>query len=234
MKKIENSPFDPLVKRTFPKLVPYVPERLSPNMISWIGLAGAAVCFLALSLSGQSRWMVLIAAVGVFVHWFADTLDGEVARARGATSRLGYFLDIFLDSLAVVLIGLGVFLIPGSHLLIGALVVVVYLLLIIAELIKAELTRVTELPAFGPTEIHLTIVLVLIGHAIFDFGRPLGWWPGLIGDEGWLTGVLGMTRGLCLIDLAGLVICAGGVVMLLTEIRRTASVLNGLDRADHQ
>ena len=229
VKKIENSPFDPLVKRTFPKILPYVPRWLSPNIISTLGLVGAVACFLFLYLSQYSRWYVLAAAVAVFCHWFADTLDGEVARARGSASALGYFLDIFFDSLAVAFIGLGVFLIPGSHFVIGAVIVVMYLLLIIGGLIKTQLTGITEFPAFGPTEIHLTVFLVLVAHSWLDFGQPLTVWPEIVGDHGWLTGLLGMDRGLCSIDLVGLFIIVGCIILLISESWRTGVILSRVD-----
>jgi phosphatidylglycerophosphate synthase len=229
VKKIENSPFDPLVKRLFPRFLPYVPQWVSPNIISTLGLVAAIACFLFLYLSRYSHWYVLAAAMGVFCHWFADTLDGEVARARGSASALGYFLDIFFDSLAVVFIGLGVFLIPGSHFVIGAVIVVVYLLLIIGGLIKAQLTDITEFPVFGPTEIHLTVFLVLVAHIWLDFGQPLTVWPELVGDHGWLTGLLGMDGGLCSIDVVGLFIIMGCVILLIIEGWRTAVILSRMD-----
>jgi phosphatidylglycerophosphate synthase len=173
--------------------------------------------------------MCLAGALCVFLHWFADTLDGELARARQVTS-LGFYLDHFGDSVSAALIGWGLFLTVGSHLVIGLVCITLYLLLIINGLIKAELTRTIELPAFGPTEIHLTIILVLVAQIFVDFGQPVSW-VSAVADGGWLTRWLGFDRGLTFIDLFGVFFVAGAGVALVIESVGTARVAASLDRA---
>lgn len=229
MQKIENSPFDPFVKWFFPKLLPYVPAGLSANAISVIGIASAALACVSLYLTAWSRWMCIIGAILVFIHWFADTLDGVVARARGPT-KLGFYLDHFGDSLSVVFIGLGLFLIKGSHFTIGLGLVTLYLLLIINGLIKAELTRVMELPTFGPTELHILTIVLLIAQPFIDFGEPLSWYPAAVGDRGWVTQLLGFDQGLTLIDTAGLGIVVAAILMLIAEIIATITAIKRFDR----
>jgi len=229
LKKIEHSPFDPLIKRTFPNLLPYIPQWMTANMISLIGLAGAAGAWVCLALTARSRWFCIAAAAGVFIHWFADTLDGEVARAR-RTSNLGYYLDHFGDSLAVAFIGTGAFLVPGAHLEIGLVIVALYLLLIIQGLIRTELTRTMELPRFGPTEVHLGIFVILIMQVFIDFGRPWSWFPALTGNEGWLTLALNMRPGLTFTDTIGILVVVAAGVMLVVESIRTALIARDSDR----
>ena len=228
LKKIENSPFDPLVKRTFPKFLPWVPHWISANMISVAGVIAAVLAALCLYFTYWSRWMCVAGALFVFLHWFADTLDGEVARARQVTS-LGFYLDHFGDSVSVALIGWGLFLTAGSHLMIGLVGIILYLLLIINGLIKAELTRTIELPAFGPTEIHLCIIAVLVLQIFLDFGQPLSWLAAA-GDQGWLTQRLGFDRGLTFIDLFGVAFVAGAGIALIVESIGTARVAASIDR----
>ncbi len=228
LKKIENSPFDPWVKRFFPKLLPIVPERLSANAISFMGILAAFAAGVSLYLTSWSRWMCVLGAVLIFMHWFADTLDGIVARARG-TTKLGFYLDHFGDSLSVVFIGMGLFLVEGTHFIIGLAVIALYLLLIINGLIKAELTRVMELPAFGPTELHLLVIVLLLVQPFADFGAPLSWYPGATGEQGWLTRLLGFEQGLTLIDVAGLAVIATALFMLVVEIVKTVRAVSQLD-----
>jgi phosphatidylglycerophosphate synthase len=229
VQKIENSPLDPLVKWLFPKLLPLVPAGLSANAISIIGIISAMLVSVCLYLTAWSRWMCILGAVLVFVHWFADTLDGVVARAR-QTTKLGFYLDHFGDSLSVVFIGLGMFLIAGSHFTIGLVVIILYLLLIINGLIKAELTRVMELPTFGPTELHILAIALLVAQPFIDFGQPLSWYPYATGDQGWLTRSLGFDQGLTLIDVAGLGIIIVAALMLIIEIIRAVNAITRLDR----
>jgi len=198
-------------------------------MVSVAGVVAAALATLCLYLTHWSRWMCLAGALFVFLHWFADTLDGELARARRVTS-LGFYLDHFGDSVSVALIGWGLFLTAGSHLVIGLVSITLYLLLIINGLIRAELTRTIELPAFGPTEIHLTIIAVLVLQIFLDFGQPLSWVPAA-SDQGWLTQRLGFDQGLTFIDLFGVVFVAAAGVALIVESIGTARVAASLDRA---
>jgi phosphatidylglycerophosphate synthase len=230
LQKIENSPLDPFVKWLFPKLLPYVPTGLSANAISVIGIITAMLACVCLYLSAWSRWMCFVGAVLVFLHWFADTLDGVVARAR-QTTKLGFYLDHFGDSLSVVFIGLGIFLVKGSHFTIGLVVITLYLLLIINGLIKAELTRIMELPTFGPTEMHMLTITLLIAQPFIDFGQPLSWYPAATGDHGWLTSSLGFDKGLTLIDVAGLSIIIVAALMLIIEIITTVDAIKHLDRS---
>lgn len=228
VKKIENSPFDPLVKSTFPKLLPWIPEGITANMVSLGGLIASGLACLCLYLTTWSRWMCLAGALCVFLHWFADTLDGELARAR-RVSALGFYLDHFGDSLSVALIGIGLFLTAGSHLIIGMAAIMMYLLLIINGLIKTELTRTMELPAFGPTEVHLCVIVVLLLQIFIDFGQPLAWFPDVTGNHGWLTQMLGFKRGLTLIDLFGVVFVLGAAAALGYESVNTARIASRID-----
>ena len=61
---------------------------------------------LLLYLSVHYKPLAIIGIFLVWFHWFADTLDGEVARARVPTN-FGYYLDHFGDSISVVFIGSG-------------------------------------------------------------------------------------------------------------------------------
>ena len=94
------------------------PSGLNANRITVIGFAGSIAAAICLFLSKDREWLCLLGAFGIWLHWFADTLDGVVARA-GKPSILGYYLDHFSDAVSVAIISIGIFLTPGSHLLIG-------------------------------------------------------------------------------------------------------------------
>jgi phosphatidylglycerophosphate synthase len=216
MKKIENSPFDPFVKWFFPKLLPHLPKWLSANKITAIGFAGSLTAAICLYLSKDYKWLCLLGTFGIWVHWFADTLDGVVARAN-TPSILGYYLDHFSDAVSVALISIGLFLTPGSHLLIGLCAACVYLLLFIHGLIKAELTGAMELPYFGPTEIHFSVIIVLLIQYKFHYGVAVLQSSSLTGTNGWFAQNFGLNGGLTLIDHLGLIITLIMTLMLLIE-----------------
>lgn len=90
---------NPFRERLAPIAAPWVKLltklKLTPNQVSWIGLAiglGAAL----LVATGY-----FIAAIGLWwLSRFLDGLDGIYARASNQTSDFGAFLDIQLDMLA--------------------------------------------------------------------------------------------------------------------------------------
>lgn len=216
MKKIENSPFDPLVKWLFPKLVPFIPEWLSANKISAIGFGGSIMAAICLYLSKYNAILCLAGAFGIWLHWFADTLDGVVARAR-KPSVLGYYLDHFGDAVSVAIISIGIFLTPGSHLIIGICAATLYLLLFIHGLIKAEITRTMELPAFGPTEIHFSVIIILIVQYNLQFGEAILKNSPLTGTNGWLAQNFHLNGGLTLIDHLGLLFTTALLIVLMID-----------------
>jgi phosphatidylglycerophosphate synthase len=170
--KVERSLFDPMVKRVFPRIESHTPAWITANQVTICGHSASLLAVAFLLLSSFSRWWCVAAAAMIFVHWFADTLDGPMARARGA-SDLGHYLDHFGDIVGVVLIGLAAFTTPGSHLVIGVGIVIIFLLSVIHTQIKAELTGVTVIPRFGPTELHLVAMAALIAQVFIEYGEPL-------------------------------------------------------------
>ena len=234
MEKIEKSPLDPFVKWFFPKLVPFVPRWMTANCITSIGVV---ICFLAgvsLVLTEYSVVFYYVAAVLFFLTWVTDTLDGVVARARNQMSRLGHYLDHYGDSWAIIFIGLGLYLSKGSHVLIGFICCVIYLMLQIDGHIKVQITNILELPAFGPTEIRLVIFLAIIFAAIIDPGEPLSWWPEITGETGWLTQALGLQSGMSFLDVAGIVVCIGCAIGLFAETIIMIRRFGRMDREGRQ
>lgn len=82
------------------RLVPRIPAGVRPNHVTWMGFGSALMAAGAFYLGGFSRWWLLLAALGVFLMWLADTVDGDLARSRSMTSERGYFLDEALDTLS--------------------------------------------------------------------------------------------------------------------------------------
>lgn len=227
--KIERSPFDPLVKRVFPAIERRVPGAITANEVTIAGHVATLITVLALVLSARSAWWCLLAAVMIFAHWFADTLDGPMARRRG-TSRLGHFLDHYGDAVSTVLIAIAIFLVPGGHPVIGMGVAIVYLLSLHLSQVRAEITHQLEIPPFGPTELHFLSILALAGHVAFSFGKALPWVPSLTGDAGLVTRLLGFEQGLSLIDHAGLILVTAGTISLIFDALGVARRVARMDR----
>jgi CDP-diacylglycerol--glycerol-3-phosphate 3-phosphatidyltransferase len=78
---------------------------ISPNVLTLLGLAGAAAAG-GLLARGQIRWALVPLALG----GLCDLLDGAVARASGRASPFGAALDSTVDRVSEALVLLGIFL----------------------------------------------------------------------------------------------------------------------------
>ncbi len=93
---MKNPPWDQRIARVLVR--PLVKTPVTPNQLTiftlLIALAGAGM--LAVGEESTANW-----GVGLFVlARFLDHFDGELARQKGMTSRLGYYLDYISGALS--------------------------------------------------------------------------------------------------------------------------------------
>ena len=148
-----------------------LPARVTPDGLTALGLAGAALIFAGYALSSvDPAWLWAVIA-GLVIHWFGDSLDGSLARFRRIERpEFGYFIDHSTDGLANLLILAGLGLSPFVRLDIALFALAGYLLLSIHAFLAARVTGELRLSylAAGPTELRL--VLVAITLSMFAFG----------------------------------------------------------------
>jgi phosphatidylglycerophosphate synthase len=98
----------------------------------------------------------------LLVNWFGDSLDGTLARVRGAERpRYGYYLDHIVDAYSTAVIGLGIGLSPFVHFGLALGLVVLYLVLSINVYLESAVFGVFQLGygGIGPTEARIVLVL---------------------------------------------------------------------------
>ena len=101
--------------------------NVSPDLISWIGLAAAFAAGLSFYLGGAS--FLALALLLILLSAYLDALDGKVAKIFGKASPRGDFLDHVLDRYAdVFLLGGVAFNAMYAHLWVGALAIIGVLL----------------------------------------------------------------------------------------------------------
>ena len=76
-----------------------LPRSLSPNAMTVIGTLCCAVSFAIAATLNHSPLALLAAALLIIAYLSLDNLDGAQARRLGRSSRLGEFLDHWLDTL---------------------------------------------------------------------------------------------------------------------------------------
>jgi len=96
-------PIEGTVRRLSMRLImPVARSRISPNMLTWLGLLLNVVT--ALIIGGG--WLFASGVLLLFAGLF-DMADGALARVKDSASQFGDFLDANLDRLAEASVGLG-------------------------------------------------------------------------------------------------------------------------------
>ena len=140
-----------------------LPRAVTPDHLTLLALLAAAGITAAYAASAAAPEWLWAAAGLLVVHWLGDSLDGTLARVRGIERpRYGYYLDHLADALATALIGLGLGLSSHMLLVVGAGVVVAYLVLSINTYLETQALGTFALGygRVGPTEVRLLLIVV--------------------------------------------------------------------------
>jgi hypothetical protein len=147
---------------------------MTPDVLTGIGFIGSIMVFLVFGLQELILIILLISVVGFAIQWFGDSLDGRIAYYRGIPRKwYGFSLDMTMDWLSTILIGLGFFFyLPIDNRIYVYTFIVAYAWTMIIALLKYRVTDKYEIDTeagLGPTELRL-IMCTLIGlEAFFPF-----------------------------------------------------------------
>ncbi len=157
-KSVNNSLINAFYKRYWlPHVFKLIPEKMSANLISIVGSAGAWVAFLLLSgllfgpmsaVGRRSPWLFGLAALFIFFYHTMDNLDGMQARRLGSTGPLGEFVDHWFDSFNSFLLPLGIAL--AFPVIPPAFVAASTLLCCLADWLSARSVRNSGVLVFNP------------------------------------------------------------------------------------
>lgn len=152
-------------------LLPRIPSWLSSDGLTAVGFFGSVLILVSFLLGEYvDRSFLLLAVVGFFVQWFGDSLDGRIAYFRNKSRKwYGFALDIVMDWISTVLIGLGyVFYASGDFKYSGFVLVSLYGWAMIISQLRYKITDKYTIDAgiVGPTEIRVVISLVIILETI--------------------------------------------------------------------
>jgi phosphatidylglycerophosphate synthase len=153
-------------------LVKIIPSYISPNILTAVGILGSVVVLLGFMLAYyNSKYFLLLCILGLFINWFGDSLDGRIAYYRNIPRKwYGFSLDIVMDWVGTVLIGLGYFLYAkDDYELIAFLFVVLYGWSMIISQLRYKITNIYTIDAglVGPTEVRVIIALIILIEILF-------------------------------------------------------------------
>ncbi|MEX2666461.1 CDP-alcohol phosphatidyltransferase family protein [Candidatus Uabimicrobium amorphum] len=160
-----------LTRFVWKPIVQCLPAKLKPNTITIFG-------FFCMILSGISVWLTfygydigfLAAVLFLFAYTACDNVDGMHARATGQSSRLGEFLDHWLDSFSCIVVNMAMAIVLGLH---GSILIVYCISIGIAffcTIWEHHYTGVFHSGRLGTNEGLLTVMGVYL--AVFVFQRP--------------------------------------------------------------
>lgn len=163
--RIQTSILNSAEKKALVWLAERQPAWVTSDFLSYLGVAGALMfavfCFLA-NANVQYLWL---AAFGLVVNWYGDSLDGTLARVRKTQRPVyGFFIDHSLDALTTCIICAGVGLSPFMRFDIALVILAGYLCMSIYTYLSTIVMSEFRLTygKLGPTEVRLIIIAVSI------------------------------------------------------------------------
>ncbi len=159
-------------QRTLAFLVQRIPSWVSSDMLTAIGFGGNILTFISFLLAAYvSTNYLLLGVLGYAISWYGDSLDGRLAYYRKKPRKwYGFTLDITVDWLGVILMGLGfIIYVQGPWEMIGFAFVVLYGWAMITATVRYKVTGKYSIDSglLGPTEVRILISLILIIEVLF-------------------------------------------------------------------
>ena len=163
-------------RRVLNRLCAAMPQWVFPDLLSTIGMLGAAMILAGYLGSNWSPDWLWLCIVGLVVHWFGDSLDGSLARFRKIERpRYGYFLDHSADAFGTTMIVSGIGLSPYLSLETALLALVGYLMMSIHAFLSVRVFGELRLSylALGPTEIRVILIALTLVMYFAGPGQPI-------------------------------------------------------------
>lgn len=149
-----------------------IPLAITSNILTGVGFAGSVIVLLGFVLAEYgSRYFLILCILGLFINWFGDSLDGRIAYYRNIPRKwYGFSLDIIMDWIGTVLIGLGyLFYAKDDYELVAFVLVVLYGWAMIISQLRYKITDEYTIDSglFGPTEIRIVLSIIILGEVVF-------------------------------------------------------------------
>jgi archaetidylinositol phosphate synthase len=163
----------PIERPTLKWLAEHMPAWINPDILTGIGVVGAAAVALGFWLVNFDKSFLWLASLGLVINWFGDSMDGTLARHRKAQRPMyGFFVDHTVDSFNEVLIFLGLGISPLMRFEIASVALVGYLLMSVLVFVRTCVVGEFKISygKLGPTEVRA--IAIGVNTLIYFFGNP--------------------------------------------------------------
>jgi archaetidylinositol phosphate synthase len=147
-----------------------MPQWVTPDRLTGIGVLGALMIFLGYAGSARYPELLWIATLGFAVNWFGDSLDGSLARYRNIERpRYGFYLDNSLDVLGQLLLAIGFWLSGILRPELALLGLCVFYMMSILTLIRAQVSGEFSMDYGGIGTTEMRVFFIILNILVFFF-----------------------------------------------------------------
>jgi archaetidylinositol phosphate synthase len=160
-------------KKNLPRMARALPSFITPDHLTMLGIIASLLIATGYILTRYSPWWLLFSNLGLFLHWYGDSLDGTLARVRKQErERYGYFVDHICDAFTVFIIAFAVGLSPYALMSTALFVATGYYLMSIYVHIQAYTNAKFNLSVagMGPTEFRIAVFIL---NFVLIFWNPV-------------------------------------------------------------
>lgn len=164
-KRIQTSILNPYEKKVLVWLAERMPQRVTSDLLTFIGFLGAIIMATGYALSNLNLHWLWLSCFGLLVNWFGDSLDGSLARVRNTQRKIyGFFIDHNVDVMNETIMFIGVGVSPLVNMSFAMFALIAYLMLSIYVYIDCHLKGEMRLTygGLGPTEFRVMLFIVNI------------------------------------------------------------------------
>jgi len=160
--RIQSSVLNALEHKVLIWLAARQPKWVTSDMLTAVGTAGAFLIGLGYALTSININFLWLSTFGLFVNWYGDSLDGNLARYRRKQRPIyGYYIDHTMDVINEAMMFFGAGMAPFFDMRLTVAAFVLYLVLTLNVSMNAHLRSEFKLTylKFGPTEFRLIIAI---------------------------------------------------------------------------
>jgi len=149
-----------------------IPQWVTPDQLTAVGVAGAGLAAIAYTFSGAYPVLLWFATLGLVINWIGDSLDGTLARMRGIERpRYGYYLDNAVDCFVALPVAVGLGFSGYFRFDLCFLCLAVYTMISALTFLRANVTDVFQISYGGAGPTEMRAATAILNAAIF-FHRP--------------------------------------------------------------
>ena len=160
-KRVNDILLGPLERPALQWLAAHLPQWVTPDIMTVIGIIGALVIALGYGLSQFHPAFLWLSTLGFIINWFGDSLDGTLARYRHIERpKYGFYIDHVTDVLTEIIIILGMGFSPYIKFSVASMCCIAYIAMSVLVYVRMNVMGEFKISygKLGPTEVRLLAI----------------------------------------------------------------------------